>query len=78
MIPLSLQQFEPTEEDIGSALGNIKTTYFEAQGANIASSWDYNPASSLFRLTEQIESYNESNVYLNKNELNKELKVIKV
>jgi hypothetical protein len=72
MIPLSLQQFEPTEEDIGSALGNIKTTYFEAQGANIDSSWDYNPTSSLFRLTEQIEAYNESNVYLNKNELNKE------
>jgi hypothetical protein len=72
MIGLNLEQFETPKEQIGSALGNVKTTYWEAQGANIASSWDYNPTSSLFRLTEQTEAYNESNVYLNKDELNKQ------
>ncbi len=72
MIGISLEQFETPKEQIGSALGNVKTTYWEAQGANIASSWDYNPTSSLFRLTEQTEAYNESNVYLNKDELNKQ------
>ena len=72
MIGLNLEQFETPKEQIGSALGNVKTTDFEAQGANIASSWDYNPTSSLFRLADQTEAYNESNVYLNKDELNKQ------
>ena len=72
MIGLNLEQFETPKEQIGSALGNVKTTYWEAQGANIASSWDYNPTSSLFRLAEQTEAYNESNVYLNKDEINKQ------
>ena len=72
MIGLNLEQFETPKEQIGSALGNVKTTYWEAQGANIASSWDYNPTSSLFRLADQTEAYNESNVYLNKDELNKQ------
>ena len=72
MIGLNLEQFETPKEQIGSALGNVKTTYFEAQGANIASSWNYNPTSSLFRLADQTEAYNESNVYLNKDELNKQ------
>lgn len=72
MIGINLEQFETPKEQIGSALGNVKTTYWEAQGANIASSWDYNPTSSLFRLADQTEAYNESNVYLNKDELNKQ------
>jgi hypothetical protein len=72
MIPLSLEQFETTKEEIGSALGNVKTGYFEAQKANIASSWDFNPTSSLFRLADQESAYMESSVYLNKDELNKE------
>ncbi len=72
MIPLGLEQFETSKEEIGSALGNIKTDYFEAQKANIASSWDFNPTSSLFRLADQESAYMESNVYLNKDELNKE------
>ena len=72
MIGLNLEQFETPKEQIGSALGNVKTTYWEAQGANIASSWDYNPTSSLFRLADQTEAYNESNIYLNKDELNKQ------
>jgi len=72
MIPFALEQFETTKEEIGSALGNVKTNYFEAQGANIDSSWDYNPTSSLFRLADQTEAYNESNIYLNKDELNKQ------
>ena len=72
MIGLNLEQFETPKEQIGSALGNVKTTYFEAQGANIASSWNYNPTTSLFRLADQTEAYNESNVYLNKDEINKQ------
>lgn len=72
MIPLGLEQFETTKEEIGSALGNVKTGYFEAQKANIANSWDFNPTSSLFRLADQESAYMESSVYLNKDELNKE------
>jgi hypothetical protein len=72
MIPFAFEQSETTKEEIGSALGNIKTDYFEAQKANIASSWDFNPTSSLFRLADQESAYMESNVYLNKDELNKE------
>jgi len=72
MLSLSLEQFETPKEEIGAALGNVKTGYFEAQGANISSSWDYNPTSSLFRLVDQEKAYMESNVYLNKDELNKQ------
>jgi hypothetical protein len=72
MLSISLDQFEPTKEEIGSALGNLKTGYWDAQGANIASSWDYNPTSSLFRYAEKEKAYSESNVYLNKDELNKQ------
>ena len=72
MLSISLQQFEPTKDEIGSALANLKTGYFEAQGANIATSWDFNPTSSLFRLADQESAYMESNVYLNKDELNKQ------
>jgi len=72
MLNIGLQQFETPAEQIGSAFGNLKTSYWEAQGANIASSWDYNPTSSLFRLNEQAQAYQESNVYLNKDDLNKQ------
>jgi hypothetical protein len=72
MLSINLEQFEPTEKEIGSALENLKTGYFEAQGANVASSWDFNPTSSLFRLADKESAYMESNVYLNKDELNKE------
>jgi hypothetical protein len=71
MLSINLEQFEPTEKEIGSALENLKTGYFEAQGANVASSWDFNPTSSLFRLADKESAYMESNVYLNKDELNK-------
>ncbi len=40
MLNIGLQQFETPAEQIGSAFGNLKTSYCEAQGANIASSWD--------------------------------------
>jgi hypothetical protein len=72
MIALGLEQFETPKEEIGSALGNLKTSYWEAQGANISSSWDFNPTASLFRLADKESAYMESNVYLNKDELNKE------
>jgi hypothetical protein len=72
MLNIGLEQFEAPAEQIGSAFGNLKTSYWEAQGANIASSWDYNPTSSLFRLNEQAQAYQESNVYLNKDDLNKQ------
>ena len=72
MVSINLEQFETTEKEIGSALENLKTGYFEAQGANVASSWDFNPTSSLFRLADKESAYMESNVYLNKDELNKE------
>ena len=72
MINIGFRTLEKSEEQIGSALGQIKTGYWEAQAANISSAWDYNPTASLFRLEEQNKAYEESNVYLNKDELNKE------
>jgi len=72
MLSINLEQFESTEKEIGSALENLKTGYFETQKANIASSWDFNPTSSLFRLADKESAYMESNVYLNKDELNKQ------
>ena len=72
MINIGLGTIEKTEEEIGSALGQLKTSYWEAQGANIANSWDYNPVASLLRLEEKNKAYESSNVYLNKDELNKE------
>ena len=72
MINIGLGTIEKTEEEIGSALGQLKTSYWEAQGANIANSWDYNPVASLLRLEEKNKAYESSNVYLNKDELNKQ------
>ena len=72
MLSINFEQPEPNEKEIGSAFENLKTGYFEAQGANIANSWDFNPTSSLFRLADKESAYMESNVYLNKDELNKE------
>jgi len=72
MINVGLGTLEKSKEEVGSALGDLKTTYWEAQGANIANAWDYNPSASLFRLEEQNKAYEESNVYLNKDELNKQ------
>jgi len=72
MINIGLGTLEKSEEEIGSTLGNLKTGYWEAQGANISNAWDYNPTASLFRLEDQNKAYEDSNVYLNKDELNKE------
>ena len=72
MINTGFGTLEKSEEEIGSALGQLKTDYWEAQAANISSAWDYNPTASLFRLGEQTEAYQESNVYLNKDELNEQ------
>tara|TARA_R110000868_G_scaffold407206_1_gene688427 strand:+ start:2735 stop:4006 length:1272 start_codon:yes stop_codon:yes gene_type:complete len=72
MINLGFGTLEKTDEEIGSALGQIKTGYWEAQGANISSAWDYNPTASLLRMEEQNKAYEESNVYLNKDELNQQ------
>jgi hypothetical protein len=72
MINVGFGAFEQSKEEIGSAFGNRKIGYWEAQKANVANAWDYNPTSSLFRLDEQIEAYQSSNVYLNRDELNKQ------
>ena len=72
MINVGFGAFEQSKEEIGSAFGDRKTGYWEAQKANVANAWDYNPTSSLLRLDEQIEAYQSSNVYLNRDELNKQ------
>ena len=64
--------FDKTEQEIGNSLGEAKVGYWEAMGANVANAWDYNPSASLFRMKDQIQAYQDSKTYLNKDELNKE------
>ena len=64
--------FEKTDQEIGNTLAETKVGYWEAQGANIANAWNYNPTSSLFRLKDQVQAYRSSTNYLNKDDLNKE------
>jgi hypothetical protein len=72
MYNLGFGTFQKTEQEIGNSLGETKIGYWEAMGANVATAWDYNPSASLFRMKEQIQAYQDSKTYLNKDELNKE------
>ena len=69
---LGLGTFETSEETLGTAYNNTKTGFFEAAGATFYNAWNYNPTSSVFRVKEQIQAYQSSNTYLNRDELNKQ------
>ena len=63
--------FEKSKEEIGSTHSQLKSSYWDSLKSTAASAWNYNPTSSLFRVTEQIQAYQQSHKYLNKDELNK-------
>ena len=69
---LGLGTFETSEETLGTAYNNTKTGFFEAAGATFYNAWNFNPTSSVFRVKEQIQAYQSSNTYLNRDELNKQ------
>ena len=56
----------------GSVYDNVQTGYWEALKSNIATTWNYNPLSSLLRTVDQAQAYDSSNVYLKADDLNKE------
>jgi len=56
----------------GSVYDNVQTGYWEALKSNIATTWNYNPTSSLLRSVDQAQAYDSSNVYLKRDDLNKE------
>jgi hypothetical protein len=68
---LGLGTFETSEQKLGSAYNNTKTGFWDSAGATFYNAWNYNPTSSLFRVTEQIGAYQSSNKYINRDELNK-------
>ena len=69
---LGLGTFETSEEAIGTAYNNTKTGFWDAAGATFYNAWDRNPSSSMFRVKEQVQAYQSSNNYLNRDELNKQ------
>ena len=72
MINTGLGTFEPSKQEIGSLYNNTRTGFWDAAGATFYNAWNYNPTSSVFRAKDQIQSYQESNTYLNRDDLNKE------
>jgi len=71
MINIGLGTFETSKEEIGSAYNQTKTGFWDVAGAIFLNAWNYNPTSSLLRTKEQIEAYQQSTNYLNRDELNK-------
>ena len=69
---LGLGTFETSEEAIGTAYNNTKTGFWDAAGATFYNAWDRNHSSSMFRVKEQVQAYQSSNNYLNRDELNKQ------
>ena len=69
---LGLGTFETSEETLGSLYDQTKTGFWETAGATVQNAWNYNPTFSLFRAKEQIQAYQSSNIYLNRDELNKQ------
>ena len=72
MINTGLGTFEPSKQEIGSLYNNTRTGFWDAAGATFYNAWNYNPTSSVFRAKDQIQAYQESNTYLNRDDLNKE------
>ena len=72
MINTGLGTFEPSKQEIGSLYDNTRTGFWDAAGATFYNAWDRNPSSSMFRVKEQVQAYQSSNTYLNRDDLNKE------
>ena len=72
MINTGLGTFEPSKQEIGSLYDNTRTGFWDAAGATFYNAWNYNPTSSVFRAVDQIQAYQSSNTYLNRDDLNKE------
>ena len=72
MINTGLGTFEPSEQEIGSLYNQTRTGFWESAGATFYNAWNYNPTSSVFRAVDQTQAYQESNTYINRDELNKQ------
>jgi len=72
MINLGLGTFKKSKEEIGSLYTQTRTSFFDSAAANFMNAWNLNPFSSTLRAFDQMEAYQSSNIYLNKDELNKE------
>ena len=72
MINLGLWTFKKSKEEIGTLYNQSRTSFLDATQANFMNAWNLNPFSSTLRAYDQIKAYKSSNVYLNKDELNKQ------
>jgi len=72
MINLGLGTFEKSKEEIGSLYNQSRTSFLDAAHANFMNTWNLNPFASTLRAYDQTKAYQSSNVYLNKDELNKQ------
>jgi len=72
MINTGLGTFEPSEQEVGSLYNQTRTGFWESAGATFYNAWNYNPTSSVFRAVDQTQAYQESNTYINRDELNKQ------
>jgi hypothetical protein len=72
MINLGLGTFKKSKEEIGTLYNQSRTSFLDATQANFMNAWNLNPFSSTLRAYDQIKAYQSSNVYLNKDELNKQ------
>ena len=72
MINTGLSTFETSEQEIGSLYNQTRTGFWESAGATFYNAWNYNPTSSVFRAVDQIEAYQSSNTYIDRDELNKQ------
>ena len=72
MINLGLGTFKKSKEEIGTLYNQSRTSFLDAAHANFMNTWNLNPFSSTLRAYDQTKAYQSSNVYLNKDELNKQ------
>ena len=72
MINLGLGTFKKSKEEIGSLYTQTRTSFLDSAHANFMNTWNLNPFSSTGRAYDQMKAYQSSNIYLNKDELNKQ------
>ena len=72
MINLGLGTFKKSKEEIGSLYSQSRTSFLDAAHANFMNTWNLNPFASTLRAYDQTKAYQSSNIYLNKDELNKQ------
>ena len=72
MINLGLGTFKKSKEEIGTLYNQSRTSFLDAAHANFMNTWNLNPFASTLRAYDQTKAYQSSNIYLNKDELNKQ------